>query len=450
MRRRAFLLLGPLALAGCGGPGGYYSSGGYGAGYGNGAPIGLSPGQPLQGAAPRNERVALLVPLSGPRADLGQALVQAAQLAMAAPGSPMLDVKDTGGTPQGAAAAAQAAIGDGAGLIIGPLMSTETAAVAPVARGANVAVLAFTNDPSQAQPGVWTLGITPGQQVRRLVAAVQAQGRTQIAALLPDNDFGHVMGQALMQAATANGLPPPNIRYHSAGMGSINAAARDLSGYANRRGPIDAQIKEARALGTPEGRRQAQDLAKSAIPPPNFSALFLADTGEALAEVASMLPYYDVDRSQVQILGPSLWASPSSGSGQDVGRVVCGARSGGAGGAGAKLRREIWRPTAGGGGPGVRRGVHRAGAGHERRVLDRRADPAGRVHRRGWLAGVAAGRPGAPRAGSVPSSARRPGDDRARTPIRRGDGELRVESPLSRFAGEGRVRVVRAARTTLT
>ncbi len=324
MRRRAFLLLGPLALAGCGGgSGGYYPTGGYGAGYGSGygagygnAPIGLGTGQPTQEAAPRGERVALLVPLTGPRADYGPALAQAAQLAMAVPGAPLLDVKDTGGNPQGAAAAAQAAIAEGAGIVLGPLISTETAAVAPVARAAGVAVLAFTNDPSQAQPGVWTLGITPGQQVRRLVATAQAQGRMQIAALLPDSDFGHVMGQALMQAAAANGLPPPNIRFHQAGMASINATARDLADYADRRGPIDAQIKHARALGTPEGRRQAQELAKTPIPPPSFTALLLADTGEALAEVASVLPYYDVDRSQVQILGPSLWASPSSGSAQ--------------------------------------------------------------------------------------------------------------------------------------
>jgi len=321
MRRRAFLLLGPLALAGCGGgSGGYYPAGGYGAGYGagysGGAAIGLGTGQPMQGAASRNERVALLVPLSGPRADLGQALAQAAQLALAVPGAPALDVKDTGGNPQGAAVAAQAAIAEGAGLILGPLTSPEAAAVAPVARAAGVAVLAFTNDPSQAQPGVWTLGITPGQQVRRLVAAVQAQGRTQIAALLPDSDFGHVMGQALMQACTANGLPPPNILFHQAGMGSINATAREIADYANRRGPIEAQIRQARALGTPEGRRQAQDLAKTPIPPPSFTALLLADIGEALAEVASVLPYYDVDRSQVQIMGPSLWASPASGSGQ--------------------------------------------------------------------------------------------------------------------------------------
>jgi hypothetical protein len=103
---------------------------------------------------------------------------------------------------------------------------------------------------------------------------------------------------------------------HSTGMASINAAAKDLSDYADRRGPIEAKIKQARELHTPEGRRQAAELAKTPIPPPNFNGLLLADTGEALGEVAALLPYYDVDRSAVQLMGPSIWASPSSGSGQ--------------------------------------------------------------------------------------------------------------------------------------
>ena len=308
MLRRAFvLLLGTLALAGCGGGYGYGPSG-----YG-GAPV------PLRGAAPGGpggQRVAILLPLSGARADLGQAMLHGAQLALDGPDAPLLDAKDTGGTPDGAAAAAQSAIAAGAGLILGPLTSAETAAVAPIARAANVAVLAFTNDPSQAQPGVWTLGITPGQQVRRLVAAAQAQGKSQFAALLPENDFGHVMAQALNQATASNGAAPPNVRFYSPGMQAINVATRDLSGYASRRGPIDAQIHAARALGTPEGRHQAQELAKSGIAPPSFNTLLLADSGEALAEIASLLPYYDIDRSAVQIIGPALWSSPSSGASQ--------------------------------------------------------------------------------------------------------------------------------------
>jgi branched-chain amino acid transport system substrate-binding protein len=310
MLRRAFgLLVGTLALASCGGGYGFGPTG-----YG-GAPVPLGAVQPGV-AGGGGQRVAILLPLSGARADIGQAMLHAAQLALDAPGAPPLDAKDTGGTPQGAAAAAQAAIAQGDGLILGPLTSPETAAVAPVARSAGVSVLAFTNDPSQAQPGVWTLGITPGQQVRRLVAAAQAQGKTQFAGLLPDTDFGHVMGQALMQATAGNGLPAPDVRFYQRGMAGINAATRDLSNYANRRGPIDAQIRAARAQGTPEGRRQAQELARTAIPPPSFNALLLADTGEALAEIAAVLPYYDVDRSAVKIMGPALWASSSSGSGQ--------------------------------------------------------------------------------------------------------------------------------------
>jgi branched-chain amino acid transport system substrate-binding protein len=256
-----------------------------------------------------------LLPLTGPRADLGQVLLQAAQLALQDDSGPSLDVLDTGGTPAGAATTAHAAVSNGDSVIIGPLTSTETASVAPIARGAGIPVLAFTNDASQSQPGVWPLGISPDQQIRRLVVAAQAQGKTRFAGLLPDSDFGRAMGAALTKATQTDGLQPPNIRTHAAGMAAITATARDLSDYANRRGPIEAKIKAARALGTADGRREAQELAKTPIPPPPFDSLLLADTGDNLQEIAAILPYYDIDRSAVQVVGPALWADPASGSG---------------------------------------------------------------------------------------------------------------------------------------
>ncbi len=270
-----------------------------------------APGPAVAGGRPV---VAILVPMTGPRADIGQVLVQAAQLALPDASGPTLDVLDTAGTAAGAAAAAQSAVSHGDGMIIGPLTSEETASVTPIARGAGIPVLAFTNDGSKSQPGVWTLGITPDQQVQRLVAAAQAQGKTQFAALLPDTGFGHAMANALTAATTQAGLQSPTIRTHGAGMPSITAAARDVSGYATRRGPIDAKIKAAREMHSAEGRKEAQELSKTPIPPPSFDALLLADTGENLQEIAAVLPYYDVDRSAVQIVGPSLWADPATGS----------------------------------------------------------------------------------------------------------------------------------------
>lgn len=313
MLRRAFvLLLATLAMAGC--DNGY--SGGYAGGYRQPVGLGAPPPYAPLGARPRNtNHVSILLPLSGGYAELGQAMLRAAQLALPEGESPGLDARDTRGTPDGAANAAREAIAAGAGLILGPLTSAETAAVAPVARDAGVAVLAFTNDPSQGQPGVWTLGITPAQQVRRLLAAAQAQGKGNAAALLPDSDLGRALSEALIQSASALGLPAPEIRVHATGMAAINTAVRDLSGYANRRGPIDAQMRAARALGTPEGRRRAQELAKSGIAPPPFDTLLLADSGEPLTEIAAVLPYYDLDRGAVQVLGPAQWSAPASGSG---------------------------------------------------------------------------------------------------------------------------------------
>lgn len=321
MLRRAFLVSSfAVALAGCAETGGYYpeARGGIASGFGfgnasTGEPLSLAPGQG-QALGPGSGRVAILLPLSGPLSEVGGALQQAAQLAL---GGAPLDVKDTGGSPGGAAAAARAAIEDRATIILGPLTAAETAAVAPVARRAGIPVLAFTNDPGAAQAGVWTLGITPVQQVHRLVAAAEGHGR--FAALLPGTALGQAMGRALREATASAGLPPPAISFHGAGMQSINVAVKGLSGYASRRGGIDAKIKAARDKGTSASLEEARNLSRTAVPPPNFSALLLADTGEALEEIAALLPYYYVDRSHVQILGPMLWASPASGSGNVAG-----------------------------------------------------------------------------------------------------------------------------------
>ena len=177
-------------------------------------------------------RVGLLLPLSGVNAGLGHAMLQAAQLAVSLPGAPpvTLDPQDTAGTASGAANAARQAIASGDGMLIGPLTAPETAAAAPAATAASVPMLAFTSDTSQARPGIWTLGITPGQQVRRLVAAAQSENRMRFAAVLPDNPLGQAMGDAMRRAA-----PDADLRSYPAGNTSaLQTALADISRYGDR------------------------------------------------------------------------------------------------------------------------------------------------------------------------------------------------------------------------
>ncbi|HQT46200.1 MAG TPA: penicillin-binding protein activator [Acidocella sp.] len=298
-----------LALVGCAGQAPSPGFGGQPAALGSG----FAPGQPASaapGIGKTSGNIALLLPLSGQMAPIGTVLENAAKLAFPPGATPSLDVRDTGGTAEGAAAAAQAAIVAGDGIILGPLTSSEAHAVSPIAQNAGVNMLAFTNDSTIAAPGVWPLGITPMQQVQRVVQVAANAGRTQLAALLPDSDFGHSLGAALISETSTLGEPNPQITYYQSDFNSLNHAVEQMSDFADRGQSIEAQIKHERDLGTAAGRQKAHELQHVQIPPPSFNALFIGATnGNTLAELANFLPYYDVNPPQVQFLGPQMWSS---------------------------------------------------------------------------------------------------------------------------------------------
>ena len=257
---------------------------------------------------PGPPRVALLLPLSGPKADIGQAMLKGAQLALSAPGAPGLDIKDTAGDPARAASAAQEAIAAGDRMILGPLTADETATVAPVAQSASVPVLAFTSDPMAAAPGVWTLGLTPGQQMRRLVAAARDDGRQHLAAVLPQGALGDALQCALAQASSEAGMEAPLIERTEPGLAGFTEGLKTISNYSARRGAVEARIKALREETDPAARAQAAELAAKPVDPPPFDALLVGETGDNLLQVADILPAYDATGPAVRVLGPALWA----------------------------------------------------------------------------------------------------------------------------------------------
>jgi outer membrane PBP1 activator LpoA protein len=77
-------------------------------------------------------RVAVLAPLSGSSALIGQSIVNAANLAHADTGGQRIRITAYD-TARGAAAAASRALAEGNGLILGPLLAEDVRAVAPIA-----------------------------------------------------------------------------------------------------------------------------------------------------------------------------------------------------------------------------------------------------------------------------------------------------------------------------
>ena len=243
--------------------------------------------------------------MTGPQATLGRALLQAAQLALGSDG-PQLDVQDTGGTPTGATTAMRNAIAAHDTLVLGPLTAPETAAAAAVAQG--TPMLAFTSDRQQARPGVWALGIEPEQQVERLVQVMVAHGKTRLTAVLPDNIFGTALAAGLTSADGMLSQPPDIHRYVTGRAPSLDQALRDAADYADRRGSIDARAKAARDAGGDDAERNATAITAEPVPPPQFDALLLAESGPLLQAAATALPAYDIHMPEVQVVGPATWA----------------------------------------------------------------------------------------------------------------------------------------------
>jgi len=140
---------------------------------GTDAPPPQADGQPAGPIGAGQIRVALILPLSAP-GNAGIAAVSmknAAELALAEFKEPnvQLLVKDDAGTPQGAQAAAQQAIDEGAEMIIGPLFAQSVSAVGALARTRGIPVIAFSTDASVATRGVYLLSFIPESDVSRIV-----------------------------------------------------------------------------------------------------------------------------------------------------------------------------------------------------------------------------------------------------------------------------------------
>ena len=95
----------------------------------------------------------------------------AAEMAIAEFKNPNIQllVKDDGGTPQGAQAAAQQALDEGAEIIIGPLFAQAVSAAGQVARARGIPVIAFSTDANVAARGVYLLSFLPETDVKRIV-----------------------------------------------------------------------------------------------------------------------------------------------------------------------------------------------------------------------------------------------------------------------------------------
>lgn len=249
-------------------------------------------------------RIGVLLPLSGQAAGVGQALLDAATLALfdtKQEGVTLL-VRDTEGTAEGAARAAEEVLSEGAELLLGPLFAAEVQAVAPLARVRNINMVAFSTDRQNAGNGTYLMGFAPEQQVERVVAAAREAGKMRFAALVPDNAYGAAIETAYRKAVESTGATLVKIGTYPTDMNDFTKLVRSFSDYDRRR-----------AAAAPNQQVGGRQHVKVEAAPPDFDAILLPEGGTRLRAIAPILSYFDVDPETVKYLGTGQWDQPGLG-----------------------------------------------------------------------------------------------------------------------------------------
>ncbi len=222
--------------------------------------------------------------------------------------------KDTEGTPDGAARAVEAALQDGAELILGPLFSGSVRAVAESARARGINIVAFSNDRSVAGDGVFLMGFMPEQQVDRVINFARTQGITRFAALLPETPFGATVEDALRAAMTRSGGDLVRVERYFTDAQDFQEPVQRVADYARRNGMLQAARRDLKHRDDEISKRTLKRLSSlDTIGDLGYEALFIAEGGARLGAIAPLLPFYDVDPNDVRFLGTRQWEDPAIG-----------------------------------------------------------------------------------------------------------------------------------------
>lgn len=234
----------------------------------------LPPSEP----ALKSHKIGLLLPLSGPHADLGKGLLEAAELALFEGESSSITLIPQD-TAQGAQLAAQKALDKGAELLLGPVFATEVEKIKPLLATQKVNLLCFSTDQTVAGHGVYVLGFLPSQQIERILEYAKERGLIKIAALTPQDQYGKLIDHTLRHLETQGKIQLLGITHYEKG---------DI---------LD---------GNPGNARLLEEVTK--YKSQGVDALLIPEGGENLALLMRLLG----PQGSLKILGSGQWDTPET------------------------------------------------------------------------------------------------------------------------------------------
>lgn len=243
-------------------------------------------------------RAAVLLPLSGKSAVMGQAFQNSSMMALQEQQDSPLELMffDTKGTPEGTIQAWKNAQAQTPTLIIGPIFSAELEALKKETPA--VPILSFATDNTLMESGVYTMGVLIPNQIDRLVRHMCLADQKKIAVLGPEDKTGELTMNVLTEAVQqCLNMELTKISLYEPDTVNLAPAVLKIAPKPVNPKKKNLTLEEKEILDTPIEDRI------------DFDALFIFEDGARLQQVVSLLSYYDVTPKVVPFYGLANWQS---------------------------------------------------------------------------------------------------------------------------------------------
>ena len=199
----------------------------------------------------KRQRIALLVPLSGPQAAWGQSIANATQMALLDTNAKTIRIT-TYDTGEGPAAAATKAMADGNKLILGPLAGDDIPAVAAIARASRVPLITYSSEADMAARDVFMMGTSSSNAIERVVDYAHSRGVTRFALLAPKGGYGTRASADYAAAVKAAGGTLVSTQSYDRSNSSIISAATRLKTRGGYEAVLIADSAKYAAMAAPQ------------------------------------------------------------------------------------------------------------------------------------------------------------------------------------------------------
>lgn len=243
----------------------------------------------------------------------------------------LLIPSDTGGTAEGAFAAAEEAIINGAEIIIGPLFSESVEAVAQLARPLDVPVIAFSSDSRVAGDGVYLLSFPPEAEIARVTDYAMSKGYTRFGLMAPFSEYGDRVANSFSNEVFTRGGEVIHTERYEQSADAMIAPAKRMAQYAVEE--FVPSYVTPRGYGTEANLNRGAESSMMNVPGQEaddpftaqkpddrlnnpgmnnfgYQAVLLPEQGRLLRALAPLFPYYNVNVREVKLLGLSAWNNP--------------------------------------------------------------------------------------------------------------------------------------------